>query len=415
MSVDAKVGDSIDEADEHATRRAADTETTAWRLIVMECQIACGCGLRAGLRALAYAVNELAPVTTRDTFASMADFGTMSVAVFRALLAALAAAGVDADALLHELGVSYETLQQPESRIPTDLAFRVFADAPRLTGDPNFGLHVGANVPLGTFEVLDHATRTSRTVGEALERTVRFFALLIERVEMTLEVRGSVARIIHRVPPPLVSPRAAVEMLFAIIVARGETLTGETWPIHRVQFAHEAPASTAELERFFHAPVQFGHSHDELVFDREWLERPFLTADEGVADVLDRFATTLLAKLAPDHDFLSGVKRSIAETLKGTSPSLKTSARRLGLSARTLQRKLSETGTSYQAVVEEVRRELAGHYLADATLTVQEVGYLLGFSEPSAFHRAFRRWEARTPSEYRNQIFAVPPSAPRQT
>jgi AraC-like DNA-binding protein len=332
----------------------------------------------------------------------VADLGTISVAVLRSLLAALAAAGVDADAILTELGISYATLREPESRISTEVVYGLFARAPDMAADADFGLHAGAKAPLGTFEVLDHATRTSRTIGEALQRTVRFYALLIERVELRLDIVGATARITHRAPPPIVSPRAAVEMLFAIIVARGEALTGAEWPLRRVRFVHPRPEHVSECERFFHAPIEFGQPMDELLFDVDWLDRPLLTADEGVALTLERFASTLLAKVSREGGFLADVKGSIAGTLNGASPTLDASARHLGMSARTLQRRLMDAGTSYQALLEDVRRELAVRYLADATLTVREVGYLLGFSEPSAFNRAFRRWEGQTPNEYRS-------------
>lgn len=341
----------------------------------------------------------------------------MSVAVLRALLAALAAAGVDADALVKSLGVAYETLLEPESRVPTELAFRVFADAPRLTGDPYFGLHAGAGAPLGTFEVLDHATRTSRTIGEALSRTVRFYALLIERIELRLVVDAGRARITHRAPPPIVPPRAAVEMLFAIIIARGEVLTGARWPLERAAFVHEAPADTSELTRFFRAPLAFGQPEDALEFDARWLDQPLLTADPGVADALDRFASTLLPKDQGDRgsrDVPDGVRRAIAETLEGTAPSLDATARRLGQSGRTLQRKLAAAGTTYQLLVEEVRRDLAARYLADPRVTVQEVGYLLGFSDPTAFTRAFRRWEGQSPSEHRSARLAASPAGAKR-
>jgi AraC-like DNA-binding protein len=254
------------------------------------------------------------------------------------------------------------------------------------------------------MEVLDHATRASRTIGEGLERMARYYRLLVERIETKLETVGDVARITHRAEPPLVSPRHAVEMLFAAIIARGRALTQRDWPLRLVRFVHPRPAEMAELERFFGAPIDFDQPADEIIFDRRFLDQPLLTADPTLTVVLDRYADTLLARLSGPDPFLSDVRRAVAETLRGGAPSLCQTARRLATSARTLQRRLAKTGASYELLVEEVRRELAERYLAERHLGLSEVAYLLGFSEGSAFHRAFRRWTGKTPKQHRDAL-----------
>jgi len=341
------------------------------------------------------------------------DHGTMSAGVFRSLVLAVAAAGVDVESLiLAPLGIARETLDDPEARIPTEIVSAMSVKATELTGDPDFGLHSGERAPLGALGVLDHATRSSRTIGEALERMVRYFAILSDRTEVGLVVEGDVARVTRRPAPPLRGLRYGVDALFAAIVVRARVLTGRDFPLRFVRFTYSRPESTAELDRFFRAPMAFGQPIDELVFDASWLDQPFLTADPSLTIVLDRYADALLAKLAAPADaFLLKVRRAIAEGLRGSDPSLGVTARRVGVSSRTLQRNLQAAGTSHKDLVEEVRRELALHYLDDAQIAISEVAYLLGFSEGSAFHRAFRRWTGQTPGEYRSAVMAR--SAPK--
>lgn len=324
--------------------------------------------------------------------------------VVRAIVASLVASGVEMGPILAELGAEREDLLDPDARVPTPIAFALFDRAGELSGDPDFGLHAGANNPPGAIEVLDHATRVSRTTGEALERMARYYALLVERIETKLETVGDLARVTHRAEPPLVSPRHAVEMLFAIIVGRIRLFTARDLPLRLVRFQHPRPADTRELERFFRAPIDFEQPIDELVFDRALLETPFVTADPMLAPVLDRFVETLIAKLPTADPFLQTVRQAVADTLRGDAPSLDRTARRVGTSPRTLQRRLAEMKTTYAAVVDDVRRELATRYLAEARIGVGEIAYLLGFSHGSTFHRAFRRWTQQSPKQYREGL-----------
>lgn len=328
----------------------------------------------------------------------------MSTAVVRALATALAAAGARVDGVLAELGIDVATLSDPDARVPTERAFALFERAEELSGDPDFGLHTGARMPLGAVEVLDHATRTSRTIADAIQRMTRYYALLVERIEVRLDAIGDLARVTHCTEPPLVSPRHAVEMLFAVIVARGRELTGCEWPLRFVRFVHARPADTRELERFFRAPIEFGQPVDELLFERSFLDAPLSTADPALSKVLDRYADVLLARLPAADPFLTDVRGAVAETLRGGEPSLVATAHRLGTSGRTLQRRLAEADTTYAAVVDDVRRELATRYLAQPRTGIGEIAYLLGFSRASAFRRAFKRWTGKTPKEMREAL-----------
>jgi hypothetical protein len=253
--------------------------------------------------------------------------GTMSTVVLRVLGSGLSAAGVKVEDHFAKLGICLETLADPDERVSTMAAFALFERIGELTGDPHFGLHAGAGISPGAMEVLDYATRASRTIGEGLERMARYYVLLVENIETKLETAGDLARITHRGVPPLRSPRHAVEFLFAAIVARGRALTGRNWPLRRVRFIHGPPESTAELQHFFAAPLDFGQPFDEIVFDLAFLDQPLATADPSLAAVLDRYVETLLAKLPSADPWLVRVRRAVAETLPGGEPNLESSAR----------------------------------------------------------------------------------------
>ena len=318
------------------------------------------------------------------------------------MLAALANAGANLGEVVPSLGVSPDALVDPEARLPTELFFKLCEEATPLTGDPDFGLHAGERVPHGALEVLEYATRASPNIHEALLRVARYYALLSTNFTVAIEVSGDSGRLWFQRPVVMAMPRHAVELPLALLVVRGRELTGKAWPMRRVGFTHERPANTSEHERIFGPRVVFGQPCDELVFDCSWLDEPLLTADPALSSVLERYAETLVAKLPAQGSFIADARSAVAKALSGRDPSLQATAERLHMSTRTLRRKLQAEGTSHQGVVESVRRDLAGRYLLDESLGIGEIAYLLGFSEASAFHRAFKRWTGETPAEFRS-------------
>jgi AraC-like DNA-binding protein len=190
----------------------------------------------------------------------------------------------------------------------------------------------------------------------------------------------------------------------AITVICLRSATGTSWTPREVWFQHAPPENTSEHRRIFRAPVRFAQVSNELFFHRSLLDVPIARADLGLCTVLDRHAEELLAKFSAQgrpQNVVDQVRQILSIALRGGDPGLEASARQLRMSARTLQRKLNEKGTSHQDLLDEMRRELSMRYLQEPEVAICEVAYLLGFSESSAFHRAFRRWTGTTPRDYR--------------
>jgi AraC-like DNA-binding protein len=324
--------------------------------------------------------------------------GTISVLALRALCVAMSRADVAPEPLLGELNVDAALLEQSDARIPAAVFFRALEGAIARTGDSCFCLHAADRIPLGTLEVVDFAMKSSPTIGEALSRAARYAALVDDACEIRLAISSSVVRLVaRRTASP--SPRAATELLFALLLARGRELTGRPWPLREVSFLQEAPEDAEAYERFFGVPVRFSQERSQMTFDVSWLGVPCLSQDNALARFFDRHATGLLERLPGPPTFLDDVKRAIAESLR--DPRLEVTAKRLVIGPRTLQRRLEEHGTSHKELVEEVRRELALDLVGDSTLALGEIAHHLGFFDASTFHRAFKRWTAMTPAEHR--------------
>lgn len=171
-----------------------------------------------------------------------------------------------------------------------------------------------------------------------------------------------------------------------------------------VHLPYPTPDETSVYERTFGAPVIFGERDASLTLRNEDLDRPVVQADPGLISYLDRFADEVQKGLANRGSATEQVRRTIWTELSSGHPSLARIARRMGTSTRSLQRRLSEENTTFAELLDELRRTMALRLLDDPNLAIYEIAFLLGYSEPSTFFRAFRRWQGTSPQAYRQKI-----------
>jgi AraC-like DNA-binding protein len=186
-----------------------------------------------------------------------------------------------------------------------------------------------------------------------------------------------------------------------MFVMFGRQLTGVEWAPLAVHFQHPSPPDQTEYQRIFRAPVHFSQPENSLLVARAVLDLPNRRADPELCRYLQRHADTLLAQYARPATFVDQVRRHVLEGLRQQDVNVARLARQIGVSPRTMHRRLQEHGTSYQTLLDTVRYDLARSYLGERHLAIDEVAFLLGFAETSAFYRAFKRWTGMTPGEYR--------------
>jgi AraC-like DNA-binding protein len=324
----------------------------------------------------------------------------------RALLDRASVAGLDGSHVLAEAGVSRETLADVNGWIPVDAMARAWTSVSERVRDPDYGLHAAESLPIGVYGVLEFATMCSPNIAATLERVARYYRIMGAMSDLQLELGPGGARVTLQ-PAIAVEPerlRHYHEYTLAFLVTRGRMLGGDRVATSEVRFMHAAPSSTAEHERIFRAPVLFGQAENAFVVPRAVLEIPLRTADSAALAALQRTGETMLTA-AEGRDVLERVREEARAALDAGDARLEVVARRIGVGARTLQRRLGEQGTSYARMLDEVKRETAVRWIEQRTMSFGEIAFGLGFSEPSAFHRAFKRWTGSTPREYqaRNQ------------
>lgn len=320
------------------------------------------------------------------------------------IVAALELGGVDCRSLFAQLGLDYAALTDPDARFAQDAMTRLWHLAVQASGNPAIGLNMAKSLRPSSFNVVGYAVMSSRNLQEGFARLVRYQRIIgegadlsfhptAEGYEMLLAIHGD------RLP----SARQSAEASLAYSLAFCRWLTGKPLRPRQVSLMGPPPEDLEPYNEVFQCPLKFNAEHYALLFERADLDAPLPSANEALAQLHDRFAGDYLARFSGTR-VTHQVRQVLCRLLPQGEPKRETVAQALLLSERTLQRRLQDEGTSYQHLLDDTRRELAGQYLGQANLTLLEISYLLGFSDPSNFFRAFRRWFDSTPGEYRARL-----------
>jgi AraC-like DNA-binding protein len=328
--------------------------------------------------------------------------GTVLTVSSRAMLEACRRLGLDTSAILAAAALDPARVEDPDARIPVPQMAILWRKAYELSNDPDLAMHAIEVLPPGAYRVIDFLSHHAPSVGASLTKVSEYFPLINSVVRLPLKIgEREVAMKVEAPANPAVMTRPYAEYTMAAIFLRTRTITREPYRLARVEFSHPRPASTREHERIFGCPVLFGAPACCLVLTRATWEMPCVAIDPTLYDILDSHARILLGRLPDDQSLAGRVREAIGEELRGGDPRLATIARRLGMSGRTLQRRLGEFDIVFNDLVDQLRFAAARSYLAQRDIAATEVAYLLGFRAQSSFNRAFKRWSGQTPSEYR--------------
>ncbi len=316
----------------------------------------------------------------------------------------LEAAGLPVEDILQKVGIKPYLLNQKAARIPFRQHAELLDLAAAASGNGCFGLELAAKeIDPRDGGLLAYAALSSKTFGEALKVLVRYFHVLNEAVDVRSTVSRDAAIIEFDFSEPKAkSLRQATEFGMANLVRSLRFPTGTRLRPIEVRFSQPRSRDITRFERFFSCPVRFGAKQNIVSFLRHHLALPIATSDDRLLGILTDYCDEILAdreKKSPD--LRHRVERTISRLLSRGEAQTPTVANELGMSVRTLARRLSESGTSFAKIVDELRHDLALKYLRDATLALSQITFLLGYSELSAFNHAFKRWTGTTPGEWR--------------
>ncbi|GAB4282608.1 MAG: AraC family transcriptional regulator [Roseovarius sp.] len=310
--------------------------------------------------------------------------------------------GGDVDRIFGCAGIALDDVASPVNELSLASYCRLFTEAARQTGDDGIGLAFGRHFKPRQLGALGYAAISSPTLAAALRNMIRFFPAHQEQTQFgLLQDSGLLWLTYHIYDPRIADRRQDAELSLGMFVNIFRAALGPDWCPLEVRFAHDRPADGHAHESCFGAPVQFNRRTNAIAFARRDLDAPMPDADPYLFSVITPFLERRCAELGDPEDFARVVREQIKLQLGETPPTLHEIAHALGVTDKDFQRRLKAHGVAFPDLLRAARQELALHYMADRDMPLTEIAYSLGYSELSAFSRAFRNWTGMTPQRYR--------------
>jgi AraC-like DNA-binding protein len=332
---------------------------------------------------------------------------SVSVTVLSQMFLYLDSLKVNIDAFLCSLNVDPSTVRSPDARIPLETYLLIQDEAARFINDPYFGLHMGEFAEAGSWSILGYVMMNCRTLGDAFEKSGRYSRIIGNLIEARAEMN------FNKIKAIFFTPRHAPEMTrhcfdatFSSSVRMIRSLTGVHLNPREVTFTYPEPESKAEYERIFCCPVLFGEKENSITLDFATITTPIKMANPDLLEHFEKYAQDFLAEMERTEEYSRAVTKILLSNLDDEALSIEKVAKEMAVSVRTLQNRLDAEGVVFSDLLRDVRQRLAQKYLRE-NYSVEQITYLLGFSEPSVFRKAFKKWSGVTPREFRESMFVT--------
>jgi len=303
--------------------------------------------------------------------------------------------------LLRKAGLTRRQIQDRDVRIDVQKQIVFLNLVSEAMGDPLIGFHLSQIFDLRMAGLIYYVPASSETLGEALHRVTRYCSIVNEGIKLTLRSKKSIGLAFEYVGIPRHQDVHQMEFWVAALVRAVRQIIDQKLPVQHVSFTHKRP-SVAEMNSFFGRRVDFGADTDEVTFPTEFGEAPIVNADPYLNEILVKFCDeTLTRRKVHRSSFGSNVENAIAVLLPHGKAQVHEVARKLGLSQRTLSRRLAAEGLTFSKVRQTLRADLANRHLADKDLSISKIAWLLGYQDVSGFSNAFKRWSGKAPRTIR--------------
>jgi AraC-like DNA-binding protein len=319
-------------------------------------------------------------------------------------------ASVDREALLRAAGIEPASLDDPATMVPANEYYAFLERLAVLDANgTTIPLRAGAAMRCDDYGAFGLAWKSAINLRGSYDRAQRYARVLtsVSTYEVEAAAEGAFMNL-HRAGERRLGMRLSNEASIASLVSISRQVSTEAFNPIRVYFRHAAPKSTADHEDYFGCPVEFESNRDALLVSSETLQTPNRLGDESISRFFDTHLEAEISKFNDDSSLERLVQVQVSKSLSEGVPTISEVAQHLGMSGRTLQRRLSARDHSYQTMVDEVRRQLADRLLKQTNYSLAEVAFMTGFSEQSAFNRAFKRWQGQTPRSFRIKSQAGP-------
>jgi AraC-like DNA-binding protein len=327
---------------------------------------------------------------------------TASGGIARAAYARAVSAGLDVGTLLRHAGLTPAQISKADVRFPVRCQVKFLNEVAARLKDDHLGLHLAQSIDLRELGLVYYVLASSQDLQTALTRLARYSGIHNEGVHIEVSPRKGVTVSFEYVGVARLSDRHQLEFFVAILLRLCRQLTGRHLRPAEVRLMHRRASHTKELATFFGCAVVFGAPADQVIFPLDVKRAPLAQADSYLNELLLGYCEETLAKRRVGAgDWRSKVENIVVPLLPHGEATLENVAQRMGLSPRTLARRLAREGVSFLDVLQDLRLRLAQQYFGESDISITQVAWLLGYRGPSAFTHAFKRWTGRSPRQMR--------------
>jgi AraC-like DNA-binding protein len=320
----------------------------------------------------------------------------------RLAITRLKSAGVPVAALLRRAGLTPEVIADPEERLSVRSQVALLDEAAIALKDDRLGFTLARDFDPRELGLLYYVMASSQTLGEALKRLARYSKVTNEALVFRYREGNRLVINLSYSGVPRHSDRHQIEFCMFAALRLCRLLTGQNIVPQHFSISHHRSRAIPEMARFVGTKVEFGSDRDEFALNLDARDLPLVHPDSYLNDLLVKYGEAALADRRDDTSQLrTRVENAIASVLPHGRVLVEDVARSLGMSERTLARKLSDEGLNFTEILQQLRRDLAVRYLDDPKLHVSKIAWLLGFREVSAFTHAYKRWTGKTPRQMR--------------
>jgi AraC-like DNA-binding protein len=312
---------------------------------------------------------------------------------------------VDPDAVFSKCGIPSNDSEDYDVPIPVHQIALLLELAGEATDNPRMGMNMGQQYHYEAGSLLIMAVLAAPNVAEGLKCLNQYDKYVDTGITTAFNFDSATAQFSTGIiAPENVKLDHLNEYLMTFLVRTLNIATRKNMPLEQVSLRHKSDRNAKALEAFFDAPVKFSQSTNKLYFDRSYLQQRFLSSNSLLFDVLTNALDTYFSPSSEASEFVDRVSREIIRCGPGESPTAENIAQRLAISPRTLRRRLAEEEHSFQEAKNLAREKRAKYYLGHTNMSLSEISFELGYSEMSAFSRAFRGWRGVTPQAYREGV-----------
>jgi AraC-like DNA-binding protein len=324
--------------------------------------------------------------------------------IARHVYARMLEAGIHVKPLLKKAGLSVEEIEDRDVRLKVRSQIKFLELGATALQDDFLGFHLARDVDLREIGLLYYVLASSELLNDALRRAARYSGITNEGISLKLHSAKEVAITLEYVGVERRSDRHQIEFWLVSFVRLCRQLTNRRLVPRRIRVTHHRKSMPAEFRSLLGCEIEFGSTVDEIIFPETVNLMPIGSADPYLNDILTKYCEDALAHRAPERTTLrSSVENAMAPLLPHGKARAAEIARRIGMSHRTLARKLASEGLTFSEISENLKADLARHYLKDGDLPISQIAWLLGYREVSAFTHAYKRWTGMTPRQSRAQ------------